>query len=56
MFKDNLAFCAQSVFGNSLKVMIKYELCGMLAVQYVRDVGFWICSILEIWDTGDVAC
>ena len=42
------------VFGNLLKVIMKFGLCGMLGILYVGDVWWWGCEMLGIWDVGNV--
>ena len=44
------------VFGNLLKVMMRFELCEMLGKQYIGYVPCCGCELLGMWNGGDMAC
>ena len=39
---------------NLLKMMIKFELCGMLGMWDVRNIGSLGCGMFGLWDVRDV--
>ena len=42
------------VFRNLLKVKMKFELCGMLEIWYVGNLGCRGCGMFGIWHFPDV--